>query len=53
MIFRGDSGGPLVADDVQVGIVSFGSSCAKGDPDVFTRVYTFLDWIKEEQEKSY
>ncbi|OXU29928.1 hypothetical protein TSAR_004391 [Trichomalopsis sarcophagae] len=50
-VCHGDSGGPLVAGDVQVGIVSFGNSCARGDPDVFTRVYTFLDWIKEEQEK--
>ncbi|XP_032457056.1 chymotrypsin-2-like [Nasonia vitripennis] len=50
---HGDSGGPLVADKVQVGIVSFGRPCAKGEPDVFTRVYTFLDWIQQQQEKFY
>ncbi|XP_031788471.1 chymotrypsin-2-like [Nasonia vitripennis] len=44
---HGDSGGPLVADGVQVGIVSFGMPCARGMPDVFTRVYTFISWINE------
>ncbi|NP_001166253.1 serine protease homolog 93 precursor [Nasonia vitripennis] len=48
---RGDSGGPLVADKVQVGIVSFGLPCAVGHPDVFTKVYTFLDWIQKQQNK--
>ncbi|KAK2584858.1 hypothetical protein KPH14_006295 [Odynerus spinipes] len=47
---NGDSGGPLVANGVQVGIVSFGTPCAVGSPDVYTRVYYFLDWIKENQE---
>ncbi|XP_033221043.1 chymotrypsin-1-like [Belonocnema kinseyi] len=44
---HGDSGGPLVADDVQIGIVSWGKPCAKGQPDVFTRVYSYMDWINE------
>ncbi|XP_058799350.1 chymotrypsin-2-like [Phymastichus coffea] len=44
---KGDSGGPLVANGIQIGIVSFGQPCARGKPDVFTRVYTFLDWIRE------
>ncbi|EDW41896.1 GM24325 [Drosophila sechellia] len=48
---NGDSGGPLVlaSDKVQVGLTSFGSSagCEKGYPAVFTRVTSYLDWIKE------
>ncbi|OXU30378.1 hypothetical protein TSAR_009269 [Trichomalopsis sarcophagae] len=44
---HGDSGGPLVADGIQVGIVSFGIPYARGKPDVFTRVYTFISWINE------
>ncbi|XP_014203612.1 chymotrypsin-2-like [Copidosoma floridanum] len=44
----GDSGGPLVADGVQVGIVSFAvEACAAGKPDVYTRVFSFIDWIKD------
>ncbi|XP_014471749.1 PREDICTED: serine protease 53-like [Dinoponera quadriceps] len=48
---HGDSGGPLVVGDVQVGIVSFGRPCAVGYPDVFTRVFSFKQWI--EQNKKY
>ncbi|XP_017778782.1 PREDICTED: chymotrypsin-1-like [Nicrophorus vespilloides] len=45
---QGDSGGPLVdANGAQVGIVSWGTFCAVGDPDVYTSVYHFLDWIEE------
>ncbi|XP_046487349.1 chymotrypsin-2-like [Neodiprion pinetum] len=44
---HGDSGGPLVADGVQVGIVSWGTPCAVGEPDVFARVWSFIDWINE------
>ncbi|XP_054084644.1 serine protease 1-like [Zeugodacus cucurbitae] len=47
----GDSGGPLVlaSSRVQIGIVSFGSSlgCSSPAPDVFTRVTSYMDWIKE------
>lgn len=43
----GDSGGPMVYDDQIVGIVSGGIPCAVGFPDVFTRVYSFRDWIDE------
>lgn len=43
---NGDSGGPLVSSDgFQIGIVLFGQPCARGKPDVYTRVYAFLDWI--------
>ncbi|XP_046430238.1 chymotrypsin-2-like [Neodiprion fabricii] len=44
---HGDSGGPLVADGVQIGVVSWGTPCALGEPDVFTRVWSFIDWITE------
>lgn len=53
---HGDSGSGLIdASDsnhkVVVGIASWVYPCAKGYPDVFTRVYTQLDWIHEEIEK--
>ncbi|XP_017018366.1 serine protease 1-like [Drosophila kikkawai] len=48
---NGDSGGPLVlaSSKVQVGLTSFGSAagCEKEYPAVFTRVTSYLDWIKE------
>lgn len=44
---HGDSGGPLVSlNNTLVGLVSWGVTCAVGYPDVYTRVYSFLDWIK-------
>ncbi|XP_016837012.1 serine protease homolog 126 isoform X3 [Nasonia vitripennis] len=42
----GDAGNPLVAEGVQIGIGSWGSPCALGYPDVFTRVYSYVDWIR-------
>lgn len=42
----GDSGGPLVQDGKLIGIVSWGIPCAKGKPDVFTRVSVFAEWIQ-------
>lgn len=50
---NGDSGGPLTGgtgDDLVLrGIVSFGhvGGCAQGDPDGFTRVDQYVDWIKD------
>ena len=42
----GDSGGPLVDDQgYLVGIVSWGSGCARGYPGVFTETAYFADWI--------
>jgi len=51
----GDSGGPLLQRDietneiVQVGIVSFGTGCARPDkPGVYHRVSSSYDWIQEQ-----
>ncbi|CAK1589845.1 unnamed protein product [Parnassius mnemosyne] len=44
---HGDSGGPLVREGRQVGIVSWGLPCAKGKPDVYTKVESFMDWIEK------
>ncbi|KAH8297583.1 hypothetical protein KR054_003599, partial [Drosophila jambulina] len=46
---NGDSGGPLVTSaKVQVGLTSFGAAagCEKGYPAAFTRITSYLDWIK-------
>ncbi|XP_039765809.1 chymotrypsin-2-like isoform X2 [Pararge aegeria] len=48
----GDSGGPLIEDGKIVGVVSWGVPCAKGFPDVYSRVFTFKDWILEKTEIS-
>ncbi|KAK0087998.1 hypothetical protein PV325_008052 [Microctonus aethiopoides] len=42
---HGDSGGPLTSDGLLIGLVSFGRPCAKGYPDVYTRVSSYLEWI--------
>ncbi|CAG4926794.1 unnamed protein product [Colias eurytheme] len=41
----GDSGGPLAANNSLVGVVSWGNPCAVGNPDVFSGVYAYRDWI--------
>lgn len=43
---HGDSGGPLVSNGKLIGVVSWGYPCAKGVPDVFTRVSSFKSWIE-------
>ncbi|XP_049875199.1 chymotrypsin-1-like isoform X2 [Pectinophora gossypiella] len=45
----GDSGSPVVRVDKkeQIGIVSWGLPCAKGIPDVFTRISVHKKWITE------
>jgi trypsin len=54
---QGDSGGPLIikgndsggADDVQVGIVSWGIGCAEsGFPGVYSRISSAYEWIRSE-----
>ncbi|KAL0275132.1 UNVERIFIED_CONTAM: hypothetical protein PYX00_003089 [Menopon gallinae] len=44
----GDSGGPMVVDDVIVGITASGFGCGRqGIPGIYTRVFEYLNWIKE------
>ncbi|XP_045501869.1 trypsin-3-like [Colias croceus] len=40
-----DSGGPLAADGKLVGVASWGVGCASRYPEVYTRVFSYLDWI--------
>ncbi|XP_011500587.1 PREDICTED: chymotrypsin-2-like [Ceratosolen solmsi marchali] len=44
----GDSGGPLVVDGIIVGVASFVLPCAEGLPDVYTKVYSHLSFIRKE-----
>ncbi|KAK4011479.1 hypothetical protein OUZ56_020597 [Daphnia magna] len=51
---QNESGGPLVIEAehlgcswIQVGIVSFGRGCARRFPGVYTRLTSFLPWLKE------
>lgn len=44
---NGDLGSPLNVGDRLVGIASFGVTCATGVPDVYTRVFSYVAWIRE------
>ncbi|KAK2588764.1 hypothetical protein KPH14_001644 [Odynerus spinipes] len=44
---KGDSGSPLTYNGQLVGIFSWTKPCAVGSPDVYTRVYRFMDFIKD------
>lgn len=48
----GDSGGPLIQTftnkpSVLIGLVSFGNGCGIGNPEAFSRVPMYLDWIHD------
>jgi trypsin len=51
---QGDSGGPAIiagtssANDLQVGIVSFGNTCGGPNPGVYVRVSNYADWIQKQ-----
>ncbi|GAB1298933.1 Granzyme B(G,H) [Apodemus speciosus] len=49
--FRGDSGGPLVCKKAAAGIVSYGHSDGS-TPRAFTKVSSFLSWIKKTMKRS-
>lgn len=46
---HGDSGGPYFIKETNtvIGVVSWGISCARGYPDVYTRVSSYRSWILE------
>lgn len=48
--FKGDSGGPLVCNNVAQGIVNYGKNNGL-PPQVFTRISSFLPWIKKTLRK--
>nr|XP_014691754.2 granzyme H-like [Equus asinus] len=48
--FKGDSGGPLVCENVIQGLVSYGRRDGT-PPRGFTKVSSFLPWIKETMKK--
>lgn len=54
---HGDSGGPLVHYDNgkvrTAGIVSFAEPCAKGYPDVYTRVSFYVKWIRRQTHRKF
>lgn len=43
---QGDSGGPLMANDVLIGVVSWGGACGEA-PGVYVRATSVLDFINE------
>nr|XP_006993526.1 granzyme B-like [Peromyscus maniculatus bairdii] len=49
--YKGDSGGPLVCKKAAAGIVSFGRTNGSA-PRAFTRVSSFLSWIKKTMKRS-
>ncbi|XP_066146685.1 brachyurin-like [Euwallacea fornicatus] len=51
---NGDSGGPLTVQNIQVGIVSFGSgTCEAQAPTAYARVSLFSDWINNNTLTTY
>ncbi|EDV51079.1 serine protease 1 [Drosophila erecta] len=52
---QGDSGGPLALNNRLIGVTSFVSSkgCEKNAPAGFTRVTSYLDWIKSKSGVFY
>ncbi|CAG9798925.1 unnamed protein product [Chironomus riparius] len=45
---NGDSGGPLVCKNKLAGVVSYGLMiCGTNQPDVYTRVSEFTDWVQQ------
>lgn len=49
----GDSGGPLICNLKLVGLVSYGYGCAAGVPGVYTDVWHYRNWIKENNSRRH
>ncbi|XP_011504799.1 PREDICTED: chymotrypsin-1-like [Ceratosolen solmsi marchali] len=43
----GDSGNPLILDGKLAGLVSVMHPCALGTPDIYTKIYYYVDFIRE------
>lgn len=41
----GDSGAPLVFENKVVGVLSWGTVCGGGQPEVYTKVQSYVNWI--------
>lgn len=52
-LLQGDSGGPLAVNGQVVGIASWVVPCAEGYPDVYTKVFTYRDWIRNVMARSF
>lgn len=50
----GDSGAGLIAKQTNklIGIVSWSIGCARGYPDVYTNVYSYIPWIQHHINKT-
>lgn len=48
----GDSGGALLTDGIAIGIVSWGVPCALDNPDMYSRVSYFYNWINQTVEEN-
>lgn len=46
----GDIGNPLVSNDELIGIASWCVECSSTFPNVYTNVYSHLDWINKNME---
>lgn len=44
---NGDSGSGLTVNGELVGVASWNTQCARGDPDAYTRVSEFVHWINQ------
>lgn len=49
---KGDSGSPLLLDGRLAGISSWGKKCGHGNPNVYTRVEYFIDWVYKTMEEN-
>lgn len=54
-VCHGDFGGPLITRDGKelIGLASWIMECGDGRPDVYTRVFSHLEFIKRAMSMSY